>query len=272
MSPDASWNLAPGLIFALLTYTGIYVWRWHQCRTPSEPHPPSVWRLITFLLGMLAFAIALLSPLDTLGEQIFAMHMVQHVLLLDVAPVLIVLGLTKVLMRPATRYIHKVEKRARVLASPWFAVFAYTVGMWVWHVPSLYDAAVQDGTIHLLEHLTFSTIGFLYWWHLLSPVSTRLRREGAMPLVYMFSTKVTVGVLGIVLTFAPEPFYPFYERQPEFWGLTPIGDQSLGGAIMALEQAIVMGIVVAFLFVRMLDESEKADKRAERFGVGAGRS
>jgi cytochrome c oxidase assembly factor CtaG len=264
MSPDASWSFAPGVVIALVLYTAIYVWRWRESRTPSEPHPPSGWRLFSFLAGIAVLVAALCSPIDILGEQIFAMHMVQHVLLLDVAPILIILGFTKVLLRPATRRIHAIEKRAGFLAAPLFAVFFYTAAMWLWHVPALYDAAAEHSGIHVVEHLTFSVAGFLYWWHLLSPVATRLRREGMTPINYMLSTKVTVGFLGILLTFAPTAIFSYYENQPRYWGLSPESDQALAGAIMAIEQAVVMGIAIAFLFVRMLNESEKAELRAER--------
>lgn len=263
MSPDASWSFAPGVVIALILYVAVYVWRWRDSRTPTEPHPPSGWRLFAFLCGIAALVIALCSPVDALGEQILAMHMVQHVLLLDVAPILIILGFTKVLLRPATRRIHAIEKRAGFLAAPLFAVFLYTAAMWVWHIPTLYNAAAAHSGVHVLEHLCFTLAGFLYWWHLLSPVSTRLRRDGMTPIVYMLSTKVTVGFLGILLTFAPEAIYEFYENQPEYWGLSPQSDQALAGAIMAVEQAVVMGIAIAFLFVRMLNESEKRERRAE---------
>jgi cytochrome c oxidase assembly factor CtaG len=266
MSPDASWSLAPGVVLALVVYLALYVWRWVQSRTPHEPHPPSGWRLAAFVSGIVALVAALLSPIDTLAEQILAMHMVQHVLLLDVAPVLLILGFTKVLLRPATRRIHAIEQRAGFLASPLFAVVLYSASMWVWHIPSLYDAAAQHSGVHVLEHLSFTGAGFLYWWHLLSPVSTRLPREGMTPLVYMVSTKATVGFLGILLTFAPGAIYGYYQRQPEYWGLTPDSDQALAGVIMALEQSIVMGIALVVLFTRMLTESEKAEQRAERFG------
>jgi putative membrane protein len=267
MSPDASWSFAPGVVLALVVYAGVYVWRWRESRRPPEPHPPSAWRLVAFAFGMLALVAALMSPIDELGEQILAMHMVQHVLLLDVAPVLIILSFTKVLLRPATRRIHWIERRAGIFASPLFAIVLYTAAMWVWHIPALYNAAAEHSGVHVLEHITFSLAGFMYWWHLLSPVSTRLRREGMTPIVYMLSTKVTVGFLGILLTFAPDAIYSFYENQPEYWGLSPQADQALAGAIMAIEQAVVMGIAVAFLFVRMLDEAEKADQRAERYGT-----
>jgi putative membrane protein len=265
MSPDASWSFPPGVVVALALYSGIYLVRWKRARTPGEPHPPGVGRLLVFLTGILALVAALCSPIDRLAEQILVMHMVQHVLLLDIAPILLILGFTKVLLRPATRRIHAIERRAGFLAAPLFAVFLYSAAMWVWHVPALYDAAATHTGIHAIEHLTFTFAGFLYWWHLISPVSTRLRREGTTPIVYMLSTKVTVGLLGIALTFAPNAVFSYYKSQPHWWGLTPDGDQALAGAVMALEQAIVMGIALVVLFTRMLAQSEREEQRLERY-------
>ena len=97
-----------------------------------------------FLPGILVLVAALCSPIDRLGEQILAMHMVQHVLLLDVAPILLILGLTKVLLRPATRRIHRIEQRAGFARPPRCSRSSlYTGAMWVWHVPALYDAAAE---------------------------------------------------------------------------------------------------------------------------------
>jgi putative membrane protein len=265
MAPDASWTFDPGVVLALALYLGLYLVRWKRARTLDEPHPPSVGRLLVFLTGIVVLVAALCSPIDRLAEQILAMHMVQHVLLLDVAPILLILGLTKVLLRPATRRIHRIEQRVGWLAAPLFAVVLYTAAMWIWHVPALYDAAAEHSGIHVLEHLTFALAGFLYWWHLLSPVSTRLRREGTTPIVYMLSTKVTVGFLGILLTFAPSAVFAYYEHQPQYWGLSPDGDQAVAGAVMALEQAIVMGIALVVLFTRMLAQSEREEQRKERY-------
>jgi putative membrane protein len=266
MSPDASWTFDPGVVIALALYSGLYLVRWNRARTSDEPHPPSVGRLLVFLTGILVLVAALCSPIDRLGGQILAMHMVQHVLLLDVAPILLILGLTKVLLRPATRRIHRIERRVGVLAAPVVAVILYTGAMWIWHVPALYDAAAEHSGVHVLEHLSFTLAGFLYWWHLLSPVSTRLRREGTTPIVYMVSTKATVGFLGILLTFAPNAIFTYYANQPRYWGLDPDSDQALAGVIMALEQSIVMGIALVVLFTRMLAQSEREEQRAERYG------
>jgi putative membrane protein len=265
MSPDASWSFAPGVVIALACYAGVYVARWRRCRVPSEPHPPSGWQLAAFLGGIAVLVVALCSPVDKLGERLLVMHMVQHVLLLDVAPILLILGLTKVLLRPATRRLRAVEQRAGFLAGPVFAVVLYSAGMWLWHVPAMYDAAARHTGVHVLEHLTFTTIGLLYWWHLLSPIRSRLKREGMGPLAYMVTTKASVGLLGIVLTFAPSAIYPYYAHQPHWWGLSPHTDQALAGVVMALEQSLVMGVALVVLFSQMLAESERRQERAERY-------
>ena len=224
-------------------------------------------RVVSFLGGMLLVLIALCSPVDRLAEQLFFMHMVQHLLLLDLAPILVLLGLTKVLLRPVTRRLVRVEQAAGPLAHPVFAIVLYVAAMALWHVPALYDAALEHPVLHVLEHVSFGLAGGLYWWHLLSPIRARRRLGGMGPVVYMLATKVFVGLLGILLAFAPNPIYDFYERQPGYWGLSPGTDQAVGGLVMALEQSIVMGIALVFLFVRALAESEREEQRSERFGT-----
>ena len=213
---------------------------------------------------MALILIALCSPIDRLGEQLFFMHMVQHLLLLDLAPILVLLGLTKVLLRPLTRRLVRIERRAGVLAHPVFAIVLYVATMAVWHIPAMYDAALEHPVLHVLEHVSFGIAGGLYWWHLLSPIRARQRLGGMGPVVYMLATKVFVGLLGILLAFAPDAIYDFYERQPGYWGLSAGTDQAVGGLIMALEQSIVMGVALVFLFTRALSESEREAQRTER--------
>ena len=258
MSPDASWTLSPGAIALLVIVTGWYVHRWRA--VGERPL-----KLVLFLAGILTIAAAIISPIDELGHQLFFMHMVQHLLLLDIAAILIILGLSRKILRPITRRFLPVEQRAGFLATPVFAITLYVVVMWVWHIPFMYDAALEHDTIHVVEHLAFAFAGGLYWWHLFSPIRPRHRLMGLGPAGYMASTKVLVGLLGVFLTFSPDSFYAFYEDQPRFYDLSPSEDQAIGGAIMALEQMIVMGAAFAWLFIRMLSEADKADVRAERF-------
>src|SRR3954466_5731357 len=195
--------------------------------------------------------------------------MVQHLLVADLVPIALTLGLTRWILRPATRRIHWIERKAGPFGHPAFGVVAYVGAMWLWHLPALYDAALAHSGVHLLEYPSFAGAGLLYWWHLLSPIRSRLRLGGMGPVLYMASTKILVGLLGILLAFAPSVLYDFYESGGTRWGLSALDDQHVAGLVMALEQSIVMGIALAYLFVRMLAESEEEDRRAERYEPAA---
>jgi putative membrane protein len=257
-SPDASWSIDPGALVLLLGLTVGYVRRWRAVRAPAG-------KLVLYLSGIAVAAVALFSPVDSLGEDLFLMHMTQHILLLDIAPILCILGLTRVILRPIARQVLRLERAAGPLAHPAFAIVLYVGSMWVWHIPALYDLALEHPYVHVLEHTFFAAAGALYWWHLLSPI--RSRHLGGMgPVVYMVATKLLVGALGIALAFAPDAIYAFYEEQPRYWGLSAGTDQAVGGLIMATEQSIIMGIALVSLFVRALSESEREEQRRERYG------
>lgn len=264
MSPDASWSLEPSVLLVVALAAGAYGVRWRRARRSGAMRAAPRWRAALFGAGLVAVLAALVSPVDRLGEHLLVMHMVQHLLLLDVAPVLIILGLTKVILRPATRQLLGLERAAGALGHPAFAVAFYVGAMWLWHVPALYDAAVRHPVVHVLEHICFAAAGGLYWWHLLSPIRRRVGLSGMGPAVYMASTKVLVGVLGIALAFDPAALYPLYAHGPRYWGLSAHDDQAAAGMAMALEQSLVMGAALALLFARALVESERQEQRAER--------
>jgi putative membrane protein len=268
MAPNTSWTLSPGVLLAALALGAAYVTRWRRVRAapggPAAAGAP-VWRLGCFLGALVAVLAALISPLDALAEQLFSMHMLQHILLLDVAPILAILGLTRVLLRPLTRAVSTLERRAGALASPAFALVLYVAVVWAWHVPAVYDEALRYPAVHVLEHASFLLAGTLYWWHLLSPIRARMRLPGMGPVVYMSATKLFVGALGMGLAFAPSALYPYYVHHARVWGLSAGDDQSLAGALMAVEQSLVMGTALVVLFLAALSESEREQQRRERY-------
>jgi cytochrome c oxidase assembly factor CtaG len=146
-------------------------------------------------------------------------------------------------------------------------VLLYAGLLWLWHIPAMYDHAQGNGVVHILEHACFFSVGLLYWWHVLSPIRSRYRFRGLGSVGYMTASKLLVGLLGVVLAFSPTVLYSFYAHKPNYWGLAPLEDQNLAGLVMALEQSIVMGIALVFLFVQMLTESEREAQRAERYEV-----
>jgi putative membrane protein len=268
MRANLSWTLSPAILILAATAAGVYVRRWRRVRRAAGPRrgvEAPVWRLCCYLTAVLLALAALVSPIDSLADQLFFAHMVQHVLLLDLVPVLAILGMTKVLLRPLTRVVSDLERRAGALAHPAFAVLCYVGVIWAWHVPAAYDLAVRHPLVHVLEHLSFVAAGSLYWWHLLSPIRARLRLDGMGPVIYMASTKLFVGALGMGLAFAPSALYPYYEHIGRVWGLSAHDDQSIAGLIMAVEQSLVMGVALVVLFIGALTESERAQQRRERY-------
>ncbi len=267
MRPDLTWTLEPGVLIGVLLVGGAYLKRWLEVRRSSRrPQADApVWRLCSFMAALLVSMVALVSPIDALADQLFFMHMVQHMLLLDLTSILAILGLTKVLLRPVTRAVSDLERRAGALAHPAFAVVLYVGTIWVWHVPAAYDYAVSHPTVHIAEHVSFVIVGSLYWWHLLSPIRARARLGGMGPVIYMASTKLFVGALGMGLAFAPEALYPYYVHHLRVWSISAHDDQAIAGLIMAVEQSVVMGLALALLFMRMLGESEREQERRERY-------
>lgn len=267
LSPPIVWTFEPSVVVGVLALSLAYGAGWRRARRAGEPHPPGYGRLALFAASMLCALAALISPIDQLSEDLMVVHMVQHMLLLDLVPILLILSLTKGILRPVTRRVTQIEARAGLLAHPGFAIFAYVGMMWLWHAPPMYDAALAHQNVHILEHACFATAGFLYWWHLLSPIRSRMRLGGMGPVMYMVTTKGLVGILGVVLAFSPSSIYPWYQHHPHYWGISARVDQNLAGALMALEQSIVMGVALVFLFVQMLTESEREQQRAERYEI-----
>ncbi len=264
MSPPLTWTFSPTIITLIAIAGTVYGWAWRRARRPGMPHPPGYGRLSLFVGSQLCLALALLSPVDSIASSVMFVHMIQHVLLLDIAPILLILSLTKGLLRPVTRRFTTIEARAGVLAHPAFAALLYITMMALWHTPRMYDLALEHGKVHYLEHICFLTAGTLYWWHLLSPIRARMAFGGMGQIVYMSVTKFFVGMLGIILTFSTHAFYPWYEHHHEYWGLTPRVDQNLAGVVMALEQSVIMGIALVYIVYRMLGDSEKEALRQER--------
>jgi putative membrane protein len=267
---DLSWTLSPSVIIVAALASGVYLRRYLQVRRETAGRASAqapVWRLCCFMAAVVLALAALVSPLDALADQLFFMHMAQHMLLLDVVPILAILATTKVILRPLTRAVHELERRAGALAHPAFAVLAYVGVIWAWHVPGAYDLALRRPVLHVLEHLTFVLAGSLYWWHLLSPIRARLRLRGMGPVAYMVSTKLAVGALGMGLAFAPSALYPYYAHHARVWGISAGDDQAIAGLLMAVEQSLVMGVALVALFIKALAESEREQQRRERYGV-----
>jgi putative membrane protein len=263
--PDIKWTFAPAILLSVALWTGVYVWRFRQARREGGGRGAGWKQALAFAGFVVVLLVALVSPIDALGEDyLFSMHMTQHILLGDIAPLLLLLSLSRVIMRPATRRFNRVERRLGRLANPYTFIAIWFVLLYAWHIPAMYVAAIEHPALHALEHLCFFTAGCLLWWPLIQPVPMRYKLSGIATMGYVLAAKLGLGALGLYLTWSHTVAYGYYEHVPRIWGLSPIADQNVGGAIMMLEQSLVLVSVFSILFVRMLLQSEEEERRRER--------
>jgi len=263
--PHLHWTLAPAILFPIVVYAWLWIRRYRDVRRESGPRGAGPRQLAAFVGSVVVLLIALVSPLDGLGEDyLFSAHMVQHLLLSDVAPLLMLLALSRVIMRPLTRRLQAVERALGPLAHPATALILWLGLVYLWHVPALYDVALQHPAVHALQHVSFFTAGMLVWWPLVQPVPMRHRLTGMWTFAYIAAAKFGLASLGLYLTWTNTVAYTYYERVPRIWGLSALTDQNVGGAIMMVEQSVLLVTVLAVLFGRMLVQSEEEELRRER--------
>jgi putative membrane protein len=151
--PQLHWFSDPLVLVPLALFAGIYVWRFIQARKEEGGRGAGPLQALAFAGGMLALLVALASPIDGLGEDyLFSMHMLQHILLGDIAPVFLLLALSRVIMRPATRRLVAVERALGRFAHPLTGLALWFGLIYLWHIPALYDAAIDSEVVHALEH------------------------------------------------------------------------------------------------------------------------
>jgi putative membrane protein len=209
-----------------------------------------------FALGWLALVVALVSPLDPLGIELFSAHMLQHELLMVVVAPLMCLGRPLVAWtwalpiawrRRAGGWTQSPAWRAtwRGLTAPLASWSLHAVALWGWHVPALFEAALHDNAVHTLQHLSFLGTALLFWWAVLKP-APRAKQGGAM--LYLFTTMVHTGALGALLALSPTLWYPSYQASASALGLDPLQDQQLGGLVMWVPAGlayVAAGLVLA---------------------------
>jgi putative membrane protein len=227
--------------------------------------------LIAFGCGWLALVIALLSPLDEWSETLFVAHMAQHELLMVVAAPLIALSSPLVALLwalpPAARrrsvdFVRRPATAAlwALLTAPATVWMLHALALWIWHLPALYDAALEHDGIHAIQHLCFFLTAALFWWSLVRGRYGRLGYGAAV--VYLFATALHSGVLGALITFAPVVWYPVYASNSRAWGLTPLEDQQLAGLLMWVPAGLVFAVGGLAFFAAWLRESGRRARYA----------
>lgn len=249
----------------------------------NTPHAIPTWRQTCFYAGLATILIALFSPIGRLSDELLYMHMVEHLLMGDVAALLIVLGLTGPLLAPILRI--RFFDRLRVLTHPLIAFPLWAIDMYVWHLPVFYQAALRHDAIHALEHMMFVALGINMWMCLFGPLPKPSWFGNLAKLGYIVAVRLTGTVLGNIFLWSGKVFYPFYLVGDATHHINPVADQNIAGAVMMVEESFLTLGLFCWLFLRTAREVEErqelldfaqaqgvevSDERAAR-AVAAGR-
>jgi putative membrane protein len=253
--PFAPLEALPPLIAAVL-----YAKRAATLAARGRPVP--VWRQVCFGCGLLVIGFATLSPLgDRLADELVLAHMVEHLLIGDIAALLLVLGLTGPLLQPLLGL--PVLRHLQVLVNPLVAFPLWAIDLYAWHIPWLYDKAYGGAAVHALEHTMFIFCGCLMWMALLGPLPRPAWFTNGWKLGYAIAVRFTGVVLGNVFMWSGTVFYSVYASGEAHRGIAPLTDQSIAGVIMMVEGTFVTLGIFAWLFFRTAQEGSERQRLIE---------
>ncbi len=233
-----------------------------RARTLAEHgRPVPRWRVACFTAGLVVLLVALSPPVDEISDSVFAAHMAQHLVIGDIAALLLVLGLTGPLLQPVL-HLRWVE-RLRPLTNPVPALSLWALNFYAWHIPALYEAAYNNEIVHAGQHLTFLFFGSLMWMPLFGPLPKPAWFGNFAKLGYIVAVRLFGTLLGNVFIWSGTVFYGFYHAGEAKHGLGALGDQSIAGAVMMIEQSILTICLFGWLFLRAAAEGEEKQELIE---------
>jgi putative membrane protein len=256
-----SWSLDPLQLAPIALIAFLYARRVRRLRRRGVAVPG--WRPAVFGVGIALLVLALASPIEAIGQdELFTFHMIQHVLIGDLAPLALLAGLTGPILRPLLAL--PIVERLRVLVHPLVAFPLWALNLGLWHVPVAYQGALHHDSMHALEHLCFFAAGVLMWAPVLETLPAPDWFGSGAKMGYVAAVRLYETALANVFLWAGGVLYPYYERGEELWGLSPEGDQAVAGAVMMIEGSLVTLAALAWLFLRLAREGELRQDLLER--------
>ena len=221
---------------------------------------------LAFAGGWFSMFIALVSPIHLWGEALFSAHMSQHEILMLISAPLFVLGRPFIAAMWCAPHSwrgtvgelvndSRLKTTWRFVTRPFVAWAVHGIALWVWHIPFLFQATLRSDVVHTAQHASFFLSALLFWWAIICR-SKGLSSYGT-GVLYLFTTSIHSGLLGVLLTLTTRVWYPAYSETTASWGLTPIEDQQLGGLIMWIPAGIVYIVAALIMFAAWLQASER---------------
>lgn len=256
-----SWSFEPLQLGPIALVALLYARRVRALRRRGTPVP--AWRRWLFGLGIALLVLALASPIDAFGEErFFSFHMLQHVILGDLAALALLVGVTGPVLRPVLAVA--AVNRLRFLAHPLVALPLWATNLFVWHIPFLFEAALRHDAVHALQHVLFLTCGTLMWAPVVETLPAPAWFGSGVKLGYIVVVRLLETLLGNVFLWSSTVFYASYEHADELWGISALHDQGLAGTVMMIEGSLVTLAAFAWLFLRLAAEGELRQELLER--------
>lgn len=250
--PDAwvVWDFHTSIVLGCLGFVVTYLllagplWRrWNLSPTPPRP---AEW--IQYMGGILLVFFSLQGPLHELSDlYLFSAHMVQHLLITLVFPPLFIRGIPAWMWRPLVRH-EPVARIGRWLTHPVIAFVISTFALYLWHIPAMYDWALEDHNVHIVEHLSFMAAAVIMWWPVWSRTPEIPPLTPGRRMIYLFLLTIPMKGLGAIITVSDYVLYRFYSVQPRVFGLDPLADQRLGGVIMWMPGGLAIWFAIGVVF------------------------
>jgi cytochrome c oxidase assembly factor CtaG len=265
-----SWSVPPAATFAIAVSAIVYLRGWWLLRRAGSPSIPP-WRAVTFLVGLLSLWVALASPMDVFNGFLLTAHMLQHMMLMMVAPPLLLLGAPLVPMvrglpifaarEFAGPFLNwSVAKRVgTTLTNPVFALLLMGVAMFAWHTPALYELALRSPAWHQTEHMCFLVASLIFWWPVVQPWPSRAQWPRWAMVPYLLIADLQNTVLSAILAFSDRVLYPSYSVVPRLFGFSALEDQVAAGAIMWVVGSIAFVIPAVVIAVQCLSMRSSRD-------------
>jgi cytochrome c oxidase assembly factor CtaG len=271
----AAWSWPPWPAVGILIAATLYLRGWRKLQRTRALELPS-WRAMCFVGGLLAIWIALASPIDALDDYLLAAHMLQHFILMSVAPPLIVLGAPVVpMLRGLPRWFIRglrpafasrtLQKVIHALSHPVVAWLVMNVAYLGWHVPQAFELTLHSENWHNTEHMCFLFTSIAFWWVIIEPWPSRARWSRWMVIPYLLTSDLVNTILSAVLVFSGKVLYPSYAAAERIAQLNPLQDQILAGAEMWVLNSMVFLVPAAVIVLRLLSP-RRLRNGAERMG------
>ena len=262
---DAHWSIVAGC-GALLV---VYLWGIGPARVKyALGEPATSWQITSYVASVVILFVSLTGPIHDLSDSfLFSAHMVQHMLLMMVVPPLMLLGIPAWLIRPVLR-VKGVTPIARFLTKPLVAFAIYNVVFVVWHFPFMYNTALVNHDVHIVQHLMFIATATMMWWPVVNPLPELAIMPGPVQILYLFAIGLPASVVSAFIALSEEVVYPFYGAAPRVSALSAVEDQQLGGMIMWVPGMILLWVAITIVFFRWARREDR-EERAERERLAA---